>query len=93
VRAQSLYDAIRRLRPGYFESRGPSSIYNASEDPIVVIANGHVIGGVDELHDMDANGLACIRRLSAAEVTLLTGATGRNEGIELVRGILALEDF
>lgn len=84
IRASNLYDAIRRLRPSYFDSRGPSSIYNDPGDPIVVIANRHVIGGVEELRAMDANGLACIRRLPAAEVSLLTGRSGWSDGIELV---------
>jgi hypothetical protein len=40
----------------------------------VVIANRHIIGGIDELRSMDVTGLACVRRLPAAEVTLITGA-------------------
>ena len=84
TRASNLYDAIRRLRPAYFDSRGPSSIYNDPGDPIVVIANRHVIGGVDELRAMEVNGLVCVRRLSAAEVALLTGRSGWSDGIELV---------
>jgi hypothetical protein len=84
TRAADLYEAIRRLRPAYFDSRGPSSIYNDPGDPIVVISNRHVIGGVDELRGMDPAGLACIRRLSAAEVSLLTGTAAWSIGIELV---------
>jgi hypothetical protein len=79
-----LYDAIRRLRPAYFGTRGPSSISPAPGEAIVVIANRHVIGGVDELRSMDGAGLVCIRRLSAAEVALLTGTSGLGSGIELV---------
>ena len=84
TRAANLYDAIRRLRPGYFNTRGPSSIYNDPGDPIVVIANRHVIGGLDELRAMEVSGLVCVRRLSAAEVSLLTGRSGWSDGIELV---------
>jgi hypothetical protein len=84
TRAANLYEAIRRLRPAYFDSRGPSSIYNDPGDPIVVIANRHVIGGVDELRGMDTAGLVCVRRLSSAEVSLLTGTTAWSDGIELV---------
>jgi hypothetical protein len=84
TRAANLFEAIRRLRPAYFDSRGPSSIYNDPGDPIVVISYRHVIGGVDELRGMDPAGLACIRRLSAAEVSLLTGTAAWSIGIELV---------
>ena len=51
---------------------------------MVVIVNRHVIGGVDELRSMDATHLSCIRRLPAAEVTLITGRFGSSVGIELV---------
>jgi hypothetical protein len=82
--AANVYEAIRRIRPAYFDSRGPSSIYNDPGGPIVVIANRHVIGGVDELREMDTAGLVCVRRLPAAEVSLLTGTAARSDGIELV---------
>lgn len=84
-RAPNLYDAIRKLRPAYFAIRGPVSIYNKSEMGMVVIVNRHVIGGLDELESMRVNGLFCVRRLSAADVALLTGMTALDGGIELVR--------
>jgi hypothetical protein len=84
TRASNLYDAIRRLRPAYFESRGPSSIYNEPAADIVVIVNRHVIGGVDELRSMDMTDLVCVRRISAADVSLITGTMSSAVGIELV---------
>ena len=84
TRAANLYDAIRRLRPAYFTVRGPESIYNQPEMGMVVIVNRHVIGAVDELESMGVSGLACVRRLSAADVALITGTTALDGGIELV---------
>jgi hypothetical protein len=84
TRASNLYDAIRRLRPDYFTIRGLSSVYLEPVEAIVVIANRHIIGGIDELRSMDVTGLACVRRLPAAEVTLITGTLGTAAGIELV---------
>jgi hypothetical protein len=84
TRAANLYDIIRRLRPGYFSIRGPSSILNEPADAIVVIVNRHIIGGVDELRSMQAINLMCVRRLPAAEVSLITGTLGWADGIELV---------
>lgn len=84
TRASNLYDAVRRVRPGLFASRGPSSIYVGPPEAIVVIVNRHVIGGLDELRDMDATHLSCIRRLTAADVSALTGTFGSTVGIELV---------
>jgi hypothetical protein len=40
--------------------------------------------GLDELRSMDATHLSWIRRLPAAEVSLLTGTFGSSVGIELV---------
>jgi hypothetical protein len=77
TRASNLYGVVRRLRPGFFLSRGPSSA-------IVVIVNRHVIGGPDELRSMDATHLSCVRLLPATEVALLTGRFGSSVGIELV---------
>jgi len=84
TRASNLYDAIRRLRPAYFAVRGPASIYNEPAAPIVVIANRHVIGGVDELRTREATDLLCVRRLSAEDVSLITGTLSSAVGIELV---------
>jgi hypothetical protein len=84
TRAANLYDAIRRLRPAYFEIRGPASIYHGPAAPVVVIVNRHVIGEVDELRSMDVTDLACVRRLSAADVSLMTGAVSSAIGIELI---------
>jgi hypothetical protein len=84
TRAANLYDAIRRLRPAYFEIRGPASIYHEPAAPVVVIVNRHVIGKVDELRSMDVTDLACVRRLSAADVSLMTGAVSSAIGIELI---------
>jgi hypothetical protein len=83
TRAPNLYDAIRRLRPAYLSGRGPQSIYHEPES-LVVIVNRHVVGGVDELRSMEATGLVCVRRLPAAEVSLLTGTLGMAAGIELI---------
>jgi hypothetical protein len=84
--ASNLYDAIRRLRPAYFATRGLTSIYNEPAVTIVVIANRQVIGGADELRIMGVTGLLCVRRLSAADVYQITGGSAPDGGVELVRG-------
>lgn len=86
TRASNLYDAIRRLRPNYFLTRGPSTIYNQPEAAFVVIVNRHAIGGLQELHDIATDQFVCVRRLTAAEVLMITGVLAPDGGIELVYG-------
>ena len=85
TRATNLYDAIRRIRPAYFGSRGPHSIYNEG-GALVVVMNRHVIGDLEELRTMGVAGLACVRRLPAAELALITGITATEGAVELVHG-------
>jgi hypothetical protein len=82
--ASNLYDAIRGVRPGYLAPRRPTRVMNQPETGIVVIVNRHVIGDVDELASMGVTGLVCVRRLSSADVALITGTTALDGGIELV---------
>jgi hypothetical protein len=79
-----LYDAIRRLRPNYFVTRAPSTIYHWPEAAFVVIVNRQAIGGLDELRGMGITRFAYIRRLPAAEVLMLTGMLAPDGGVELV---------
>jgi hypothetical protein len=85
-RAPNLFDAIRLIRPSYFTSRGPQSIFGNSADAIVLIVNHHVIGSLEELHSIGLTGLICVRRLSPPEVALMTGTSVLTGGIELVYG-------
>ena len=73
--AANLYDAIERLRPDYF---------NEPEVPIVVIVNRRVVGGPQELRALQATAFGCVRRLSAADVAIMTGTNAPAGGVELV---------
>jgi hypothetical protein len=84
--APNLYEAIRRVRPNYFETRAPLAIYIQPEAAFAVIVNRQVIGGLAELREMGLGDLACVRRLPAAAVLLVTGQLAPDGGIELVYG-------
>ncbi len=77
------YDAVRRLRPIFFNTRGPTSVINAPRDDIVVIVNGLRYGGVDELRSLRAAEIAWVRRLTAAEAYIRIGHPAPSGGIEL----------
>jgi len=86
TRASNLYDAIRRLRPDYFQTRAPWAIYQEPAAAFVVIVNRQVIGGINELRHMGIDKFVCVRRLSPAEVLLISGMLAPDGGIELVNG-------
>ena len=76
-------DVLRHLRPGFLVSRGPTSILAAPRDDLLVIVNGQVMGGVDELGVVPATGILWVRRLSAADVHSRFGRSAPSGGIEV----------
>lgn len=81
-----LYEAIAKLRPAYFATRGSTSILNASDLPIVVIINGRIVGGVAELRNISVAITRTVRRLDASDVYQITGQSVSSGGIEVVLG-------
>jgi hypothetical protein len=84
--ASNVYDAINLLRPQYFTSRGATSFINEPTRPIVVIVHRMILGGVDQLRNIDPREVRTVRRLNAAEVYYLTGQSAPSGGIEIVMG-------
>ena len=84
--ASNLYDAINQLRPGFFPSRGRTSVLNQSDDEILVVLDRQVLGGVSELRNIATKITRSVRRLSAADVFQITGRMASSGGIEVVLG-------
>ena len=82
-RIDNAYDAVRHLRPLYLNSRGPTSVVNPPREQIVVILNGQVFGGLEELRLISAREIAWVRRLSAAEAYNKIGRPAPSGAIEL----------
>jgi len=82
-RIDNAYDAVRRLRPAYLSRRGPTSFNNAPQHDIIVIVNGQVYGGVEELRTLHATEITWMRHLSAAEAYVKTGHPTSAGAIEL----------
>ena len=82
--ASNVYDAIVRLRPAFFATRGSTSILAEPSEPIVVIVNRAIRGGVNELRDIESSNVRSIRRLTAAEVFSITGRSAPSGGIEVL---------
>jgi hypothetical protein len=84
--ASNVYDAINRLRPHYFMSRGATSFLNEPARPIVVIVHRMIVGGVEQLRNIDPREVRAVRRLNAAQVYQLTGHSAPSGGVEIVMG-------
>ena len=82
-RIDNAYDAVRRLRPGFLNTRGPTSAIATPRDGIVVIVNGQIYGGVEALRSLRSAEIAWVRRLSAAEAYIKVGHPAPSGGIEL----------
>ena len=82
-RIDNAYDAVRRLRPAYLRPRGPTSFSNAPQHDIIVIVNGQVYGGVEELRTLHAAEISWMRHLSASEAYVKTGRPSSSGAIEL----------
>jgi hypothetical protein len=82
-RFNNAYEAVRALRPLFLNSRGPTSILEQPPNDIVVIINGQIYGGVDELRALPAGEVAWLRRLSASDVYYKLGRTAPSGGIEV----------
>jgi hypothetical protein len=82
-RIENAYDAVRRLRPSFLNTRGPTSVLAAPRKEIVVIVNGVPYGGVEELRSLRSAEIAWVRRLTAAEAYIMSGRPAPAGGIEL----------
>ena len=80
--APNLYEAIRRLRPGWLNERPSGSIMQGNE-PLVVYLDGTRYGQVRSLQMLNITGIAEVRRYDASEATYRWGTGHGNGAIEV----------
>jgi hypothetical protein len=74
TRAGSVYDAVLRLRPAFFHSRGPTSLLvPGSEGPALWVDESHV-GDIRELRDMPTRDVVSVRLLRGWEAVIRYGS-------------------
>lgn len=79
----SLYDAIRRLRPSFLRTRGPSSVINSTAMGPAVIVDHTVMGGLHELAGIPLGDVQTVRYLAAWDATTRHGPGYANGVIEV----------
>lgn len=70
----SVYEAVRRLRPRFLQSRGPNSLSLPSAGGPAVWVDGTLMGGLEWLHDLLPREVVTIRRLSAWDAATTYGS-------------------
>ena len=83
--AETLYDAIVRLRPEWLSSRGPTSVTDATPTLASVFMNGNALGKAERLRDMHVNDVTEVRYWDAASASARFGMGHPRGVIELTR--------
>lgn len=81
VSAQTVYDALERLRPDWLTTRGPSSLTDSMPDGPSVFIGGNRVGDADFLRDISADAVDQVRYYEA-------GAAGVRFGRGHPRGVI-----
>ncbi len=79
----SAYDAVRRLRPAWLQTRGPTTIERTELTGLRIYVDGAPRGDVEELRLLRASDIETMRFLSAREATTRYG-TDHADGAVLV---------
>ena len=80
---RTLYDHIRRVRPQWLSTRGPTTIAQA-ERGIVVYRDGVRVGGLSTLQDIMTDVVESVRYLSGPEASSRYGLDHQNGAILVV---------
>jgi hypothetical protein len=62
-----LLDALRVVRPSYFNPRGQTTLIEQRLEPMVVVINGMVIPDLEVLRSTPVSDVVQVRRLTASE--------------------------
>jgi hypothetical protein len=81
--AMTAYDAIRTLRPRFLQSRGPTSLQNASATLPVVYLNSMRMGPPETLQSIPARDVILVRYLSPADATTRYGTDHQGGVLEV----------
>ena len=81
----NLYEAVRRLRPRFLSSRGPSSIANPSAGVVHVSVDGGPLTSVNILASYMPNTIAEVRYLNSGDAAQRFGTTSNGGGVILVK--------
>lgn len=82
--AQTVYDAVKKLQPDWFTTRGPSSLTNSTPAVPAVFIGGTEVGDIEYLRGINADVVVEIRRYEAAEAGARFGMGHQRGVIEVI---------
>jgi hypothetical protein len=83
--SDNLFEAITKLRPEWLNSRGPTSITDATPTMPSVFMNGNLLGRIDALRDMRVLDVTEVRYWPAGQAAAKFGMGHPRGVIELTR--------
>ena len=84
VNASTVYEAVQKLKPGWFTSRGPTSVTDPSPTMVSVFMNGNEVGNVTYLRGLRPDDVEEVRRYDAGEAGVRFGMGHPRGVIEVV---------
>jgi len=83
--SNNLYDAIKKLRPEWLTSRGPTSVTDATPSTVDVYMNGSELGGIDYLREVSTLDVSTVRYWDPGQASARFGMGHPSGVIELIR--------
>ena len=83
--SNNLYDAIKKLRPEWLTSRGPTSVTDATPSTVDVYMNGSELGGIDYLREVSTLDVSAVRYWDPGQASARFGMGHPSGVIELIR--------
>lgn len=82
--AETVYDAVTRLRPGWFTSRGPTSVTDMTSTEVSVFMNGNSLGKSEVLRQMRIAEVASVKYWDASSASARFGMGHPRGVIEVI---------
>ncbi|SRR5258706_15481216 len=82
--SQTLYDAVRALRPAWLMRRGPTTLMPQNEGALIVYVDGHRFGTAESLRQFVPTGVNSVRYFSPTDAEARFGPGHLHGAIEVI---------
>ena len=82
--AATLYEGVLKLRPRWFNSRGPRSLMDQTPTVANVVVGGQVVGDIEYLRNLRPEDVAYVRYYDVGEAGVRFGMNNPRGVIEVV---------
>ncbi len=82
--AQTLYDAVRALRPAWMMRSRPTTLMPQNEGELIVYVDGHRFGNIESLRQFVPNAVQSVRYFSPSDAEARFGPGHLHGAIEII---------